>query len=138
MPDDCTIGPSDHVGPQNDHGPTRGEALALVPAGSVMDKMIAEQVMGWKVAEPAAAMLRFVSMGNTLNPSNVPHYSTDVAAAWLVVDVMIDHWDFDLRHVVTYTANFTRFNSLADPGYSADGETAPLAICRAALLAVNP
>lgn len=68
----------------------------------------------------------------------VPHYSTDIAAAWEVVErLRADHGDYS---VIVCWAHETQqwvcsdFDSMTWEGA---GETAPLAICRAALKAVG-
>lgn len=104
---------------------------AKMPAGSALDTLIAEKVMG-------------VQPGNSILP-----YSTNIAAAWTVVEVMI-HKDgvyFGCPHFKH------KHQNLASLGYPEGTEcwycvintkklnkvvlcadTAPLAICRTALL----
>jgi hypothetical protein len=71
-----------------------------------------------------------------------PHYSTDIAAAWLVVDGMARR-GFHARLKTPFTpsdlcfAGFTPHGSTGWNGrgdYEASAESMPLAICRAALL----
>ena len=68
-----------------------------------------------------------------------PHYSTDIAAAWQVVEKMNKR---GFRHVIslshdgqTHHARFISFNPIEEV-YQAWENIAPLAICRAALKAV--
>ncbi len=102
-----------------------------IPAGREMDTLIADKVMG--VTKPAV----------------IPPYSTDIASAWTVVEVMIrkDGVYFGCPHFKH------KHQNLASLGYPEGtecwycvvntkllnkvvlcAETAPLAICRAALL----
>lgn len=102
-----------------------------VPAGSVLDSLIAQKVMGVRSGD------------------SIPPYSTDIAAAWTVVELMI-HKDgvyFGCPHFKH------KHQNLASLGYPEGTEcwycvintktlnkvvlcadTAPLAICRTALL----
>jgi hypothetical protein len=92
---------------------TREEILNM-PAGREMDALIAE-----KVIDPDWVKLKNLC----------PHYSTDIAAAWELVEKMKyftlyrgdGYWECE------YSGQYLE---------SIDAETAPLAICRAALLAV--
>jgi hypothetical protein len=118
---------------------TREEILNM-PASAEMDVMIAEQVLGWK-----RDFGRWVDRdGNkfwTIEPdedyyaceNQCTHFtpSTEIAPAWEVVEKLglsvlkvQDGWQAR-KHV-----------SMSDET-SSNGETAPLAICRAALLALN-
>jgi hypothetical protein len=69
----------------------------------------------------------------------LPDYSGDMNAAWMVVEKLCNETGCDVVKVCkrdpevrgNWSCNFGR-------GFEAFGETAPLAICRAALLAVMP
>jgi hypothetical protein len=67
----------------------------------------------------------------------LPPFSTDIAAAWLVVEKFLDQHDFDLNNLMDndgeWMATIKPLNS--DEYVMAKADTAPLAICRAALLA---
>lgn len=71
-----------------------------------------------------------------------PHYSTDIAAAWEVVEKMRDHPDprFRTLRLVAYSYNrtYATFDiENEDDWTEANGDHAsPLAICRAALVAL--
>ena len=73
-----------------------------------------------------------------------PHknYSTDIAAAWKVVEKMLlgvdpgRHNGFILSFMENDEEVACWYAEFPDPWEYAEGETAPLAICRAALLAV--
>lgn len=122
-------------------------------AGRELDALIAERVMGYEVSRIRAGALLVevyaIERRDEAHPSfdvvmcnyypvSVRRYSTDIAAAWEVVEKLneTERWptiqfgpseDGDLRWWVT----------LVNPA-DADvyAETAPLAICRAALKAV--
>ena len=75
-----------------------------------------------------------------------PHYSTDIAAAWLVVEKLAKEpyaWYIHTINLTTglrYSADYWGEPDSPDGeiiSYNATAETAPLAICRAALMAVQ-
>lgn len=139
-------------------------------AGREMDAQVAEKVMGatWRDSDsvdravctmrkmcgrPKRALVlagrvmcwQSVS-GAMLIPDDgphdtLPHYSTDIAAAWLVVEKLrADGWDFNFDHDVGRSAHalFTRRPILSDCLFEQYADTAPLAICKAALAACAP
>ena len=121
---------------------TRDEILAM-EAGPELDALVAEKVMGWQLTSAyqlGPAWARDIPWGELVLKNAVAYYahewgpSTDIAPAWKVVEKMHKEYGIDV-------------NGLASGGfvctiYGVDGhwrtydETAPLAICRAALLAV--
>jgi hypothetical protein len=133
-------------------------------AGRELDAIIAEKVMGWQ-RETDERELRRLNSGYLdaseyarwwINPSGgwacaSPRYSTDIAAAWEVVERLKDanrddaSYDFDLiyessKERETGLRNdvfgwFAQFGE-AEHG-SGRADTAPLAICLAALEAVG-
>lgn len=105
---------------------TRDEVLAMVP-GRELDALIEHEVIGTR--RPAK--------GWTINPK---HYSTDISAAWEVVDMLkATHWidvsvGLTLEHLSPYMCQIGKHGA---PGLIyAYGETSSEAICKAALLAV--
>lgn len=65
-----------------------------------MDALVAEKVMGWKPTESYWPSQSYrVKCWNTpqsnvpLDMACLPHYSTDIAAAWQVVERLRDHQD---------------------------------------------
>lgn len=122
-------------------------------AGRELDALIAEKVMGGK-AFPARQPTREGSYGTreydlTQEPvfdwippsgilSELPEFSTDIAAAWLVVEKMRDnghlanigHGQGDLPARRIFFADFISRRKRTHES----AETLPLAICRAALL----
>jgi hypothetical protein len=104
-----------------DNAMTRDEILNM-PAGREMDVLI-DQHFGQlqKDSSPIYEM---------------PHYSTDIAAAWEVIEKLCGETGADVVKVCKrdpellrgdWSCNFGR-------GFEAFADTAPLAICRAALL----
>lgn len=119
-----------------------------MPAGIEMDALIAEKVIGAKWDEsrcrvcgfsldPDGKMCRSDDCSMRPVPARradaIAPYSTDIAAAWQVVE--------RLRFcVVTRVMSRGTYKAIAKvsrskPQVSAHAETAPLAICRAALVA---
>ena len=120
------------------------DEISKVHAGREMDMLIAVEVMGWRVdAETAyspsgSANARQVEMGEPW----LPYYSTDMSDAWMVMEKMESHPDEILlslsRHGTTHEnlvwgATFRECRGQQKDFYF-EANTAPLAICRAALL----
>lgn len=126
--------------------PLLGEkgAPTELKAGRELDALIAEKVMGLKY--------EFEGDSPIYAPNDfLPHYSTEIASAWEVIDKM---WrDGEWRVTVFYGGDEARwwgaefaydanhlgaaYHALYDRKVEARADTAPLAICRAALLAVG-
>lgn len=105
---------------------------AAPEAGRELDAMVAERVMG---GEPISRKC----LAN-YDDQKLPHYSTDIAAAWTVVDA-VDTRNAAARAVGVRTFSIHRYD---DGTYiasffnaSATANPAPLAICLAALQAVS-
>ena len=116
-----------------------------MPAGPALDALVAEKVMefwwfsdsrGFRMLIEPITELENVCYTTGQGPfQRVPHYSTDIAAAWLVVEKMRDKgWYWAVYYFTTIEAAFT-YAGLGSKAAQAD--IAPLAICRAALLAVG-
>lgn len=107
-----------------------------------LDVLIAEKVMGWTEIEPDD---RDAFIG--IEPREgacfwaVPYYSTDIAAAWQVVDKLKhftlrrkgDSWTVEYRDCQNPMDHMVVNDCCA----SMTAETAPLAICLAALRSVG-
>jgi hypothetical protein len=127
------------------------EQIDAMPAGREMDALVAERVMGW-VRHPDSmyrhwcerqpdGTLRFLDQCEPLHTVRPWHPSTDIAAAWEVVEKLRGEsfpWEFSLgwRHIEPFVSFGRTANQKDEIGFS-HGETAPLAICRAALKTVN-
>jgi hypothetical protein len=119
------------------------ESILAMGAGKALDIWIAGKVMGWErgidfdIDDYREGVARYEPSSmdvRTFSPS------TDISAAWEVVEKLGNlalqapgstDMNENYRNFKTWTADFIyRFH----PDSEATGETAPLAICRAALL----
>lgn len=141
-----------------------------MPAGREMEGLVAEKVMGWERCIPTSVVDRPVSgvehgVGTPPEPCKencryvgipgpkpravFPYYSTDIGAAWEVVEKMKDNqnksdsygfsWNVELYYMGNEHESGKEWSCiLHGPAGSREGlgSTAPLAICRAALKAV--
>jgi hypothetical protein len=119
-------------------------------AGRELDALIAEKVMGLKLYRHEYYGLsgKLEPDGPFLNPQGlesvnreIPNYSKDIAAAWEVVKKIVhpevvSSFVFDLR-VENWPRKFKAKFSNGGGAYSAIEDSAPLAICLAALKAVE-
>ena len=121
-------------------------------AGKEMDALVAERVMGWKVDKESYSTwvaitdtyLFFPLVGMTKGSWGNWTPSTDISAVWQVVEKMSETWEFSLN----YQDNKYKFllwkpewvtSNLYQARECKEGvsNTVPLAICRAALKAVE-
>ena len=110
---------------------TRDEIINM-PAGRELDALVDKYIVKLAYEFPAG-------MWNGLHT-----YSTDIAAAWYVVEKMIDlkfesNIYIDRAYLRPYVYTVTFYGEGEDgfrPRYQFEGEELPLTICRAALLAV--
>lgn len=126
----------------------RGCEMTAV-AGRELDAEVAEKVMGWRrypipfnrgqaALLPNLAAVELVRPGMNLN-GFAPAYSTDIAAAWQVVEKMVA----DGKVVVVKGDGLRdgernpRWTVLVDGQPRTDAHTAALAICHAALAALE-
>jgi hypothetical protein len=122
-------------------------------AGRELDAEIAAKVMGWTRIgwdhQWNAVQSRPTGWPNALTGlrpgcdsdywmeqdwTRVPHYSTDIAYTWEVVERIGIRWTIDC---VPELKTFRARCEMTEKAYIADGNTAPLAICLAALEAVD-
>lgn len=116
---------------------------ATLQAGWELDAEVAERVMGWTHLDRSSG---YYAVG--IHPGGfregVPRYSTDIAAAWQVVEmfqctVVIQRAPSPDGRVVGYRVSVPDITHKGKPGEpyrlaaNADADTAPLAICLAAL-----
>jgi hypothetical protein len=112
-------------------------------ASRELDAIVAEKVMGW-------SSTRFMNNVHRVSARHpvwqefivVPRYSTDLAAAWQVVDVLLKRnpmQDIHLEHMIGTGWGVSCCYSEEHGGWDGwvYGETAPLAICLAALKSVG-
>lgn len=131
--------------------------------GRALDASVAEKVMGWKCPrhyQDERGNMKNCGVGGYLKygahtwarrqfyqrkeQQMVPcdhfdHYSTDITTAWQVVTQMsADGWKFELlQSCGMWYARFRKVNDPKRSGLCADADTAPMAICVAALRAVE-
>jgi hypothetical protein len=102
-------------------------------AGQELDALVAEYIMGWtpeEGAEPGQRLYR-TPEGARVNRYNVPPYSTGLAAAWTVVEHILQSEDNAL--FVYFYGSF-----MQDPGeWLVPAPQLCLLICRSALAAYN-
>ena len=124
-----------------------------MPAGLEIDELIARTVMEqspcdkWQIDHvDTVAGTVWGLEGGTCNhqtgkcyPERLPpHYSSNIEAAWLVVEKISDRFYTSINNDlgiwnVDFWSDWKEGDD--DPCHPATGETLPLAICRAALLA---
>ena len=102
-----------------------GGDVVLVPLG-----------ITWQLAEP------FLPRRGKIGHINVPLFSTDIEAAWRVVDKLIeDGWQVCIAHPSAgpgpWGVDVYKWLESIEVLATADAATVPLDICRAALLAVT-
>lgn len=125
--------------------------IDAMPAGRELDALVAEKVMGWTACDANEAYPRWMhgdpgdefaeaGRGRGCAPLTtawrVPYsrYSTDIAAAWEVVEKVRGDRDVWLQWDSETSIWGCQFFS---GGHECFADTAPLAICRAALKAVS-
>jgi hypothetical protein len=133
---------------------TRDEILAMNP-GPELDALVAERVMGWKRTNRRPCYPEawanypqewfLTPDGSVENVTNLPRYSADITVAWEVMEKLRGLFDEDyfwhiatLRHgrVSAYFAEeYPPATGKRIVGRS-EADTAPEAICKAALLSV--
>ena len=106
----------------------RDEILNM-PAGREMDALVAEKVMEWH-------MVKWVGWcnDNDILMHSVFFPSTDISAAWEVVEKLTM---FSIAGPIPGKPYFSVWVYIKGKGHTnTTGETAPLAICKAALISV--
>ena len=118
--------------------------IDTMEAGREMDALVAERVMGWRHPDTSGH-----NADQMLPPDwvawndirSVPPFSTDIAAAWQVLEKFLPHVRVECHKDSDYTDGTGWHADIwADSGHgcSEGASTAPVAICRAALKAVEP
>lgn len=120
-------------------------------AGRELDALVAEKVMGWVWWHNTDADLTILvpsdqswpdkwhfasGAGNCTKPADhgAPHYSTDIADAWEVVERLRERgYYLELRGWVQVNDFMACFIMPGGKEYCITDNTAPLALCRAAL-----
>ena len=111
-----------------------------IPAGPYMDALVVTKVMGYEdLGSQLLAGVRYQKpTANGVDILNtVPHYSTDIAAAFQVVETF-DAWDIKKR-IENGEVIMCCYVYLDKTWYGGiEDINVPLAICKASLLAVLP
>ncbi len=111
--------------------------------GPELDALVAEKVMGWK-SRKSVGLATHEGDNLWIRPDNCAAglrvYSTDISAAWEVVEkiksIIKRNFFFELLYTPERPHWYAVFSSTKpERRYSADGRTAPHAICLAALKA---
>jgi hypothetical protein len=129
------------------------DEIMKLEAGRELDALVAEKVMGWQWFDHTGYAIRYFRPPNRFNYGaiaegkeinyleSLPHYSTDIAAAWEVAEKLGNWHGFDFLVIKAagndlWCAGWYEFYGDDYETRAADeAETVPLAICRAALLA---
>jgi len=136
-------------------------AIDEMPAGRELDALVAEKVMGWRITawndgepwgnrevfppfEPINGIPADCDCISHSEAGEPPHYSTDIAAAWEVVEKMNVDYDVMVRQQrfkpdvwECYIVRNGPFGPYDRDFWEGRADTAPLAICRATLKTVN-
>ncbi|SDY98057.1 BC1872 family protein [Hymenobacter psychrophilus] len=121
------------------------EEIEQMPAGREMDGLIAHMVIGAQT-QVIESDWRYDSQHMERRPDrpweHMPYYSTEIGAAWDVVERLDKTAQLcDVTRInggATYLHHCEVWNTSGEPYHRATADTAPLAICRAALLATLP
>ncbi len=124
---------------------TRDEILKM-EAGDEMNLLVAEKVIGWSKRIPRPGWWNCKSSdyalenenGDTICPTcQIPNYSVSIEHSWEVVDKLKKEWIVTITIEQFETSVHLGKNYASKPiEITIDGETSPVAICRASLLAV--
>ena len=111
----------------------------LMEPGRELDALIAEKVMGLHITKESrhtdCPVYDIQDAGRFFAP--ISPYSTSIAAAWEVVEKVADPWVWSLSNYHgEWESELTRID-IDHQGVYASAPTAPLAICHAALKAIE-
>lgn len=106
--------------------------------GRELDALVAEKVMGIPVTEEDGRYWPPPRPGNNFSPHEILGYSTSLAAVWEVVEMLSSDCVFEISREKAghYSCGFYR-EAYVDPLGLGKADTAPHAICLAALKAVG-
>jgi len=112
------------------------EEIDKMEAGHELDALVAERVMGHRYSGGVTSWCR--EDGKLVQPDGgLPPYSTDISAAWEVVERLRKDWAIRIGSSDLIGNGWgVRMWSTYVPGPAVDAATAPLAISRCALKAV--
>ena len=115
--------------------------IDTMKAGLEMDALVAEKVMGLKLREDCCGEYEYEIVPN--EPSSItcwarlPEYSTEIEAAWDIMDHLIDLHPAIMWENCEWECCLDDHNKGHGEQFWGYADTAPLAICRAALKAVE-
>ena len=100
-----------------------------------IDKLVAEKVMGWVDGVGERKDLSYSPDLGFCSPDDLPHYSTDISAAWQVIEKLKEQFVF----ILWPNSNIAQICHNETEEYLADVKTDSMAlsICLAALKAVG-
>lgn len=106
-----------------------------------IDALVAEKVMGYIVTVGVNPLMGKIESGSCMWFGELPHYSTDIGAAWTVIEKVYERTGSWIL-VCPINGRFVAYEmtGCADPDFGAFCEyadTAMMAICLAALKAVG-
>lgn len=116
--------------------PHCGVGIGEHGAGRCLDKWVAETVMGWKwmpTPDPEGQHYCWVKDGCEIGDFEP---SSDISAAWEVVEKMAERCGIFVMKVRP-GQDCVAWIHLSGADYTANADSLPLAICRAAVLAAN-
>lgn len=114
--------------------------MSELEPGRELDHAVASKIMGWEYKRWAVDRRHMMWHSPEGHADNVPRFSTEIAAAWEVVENVVARGydaDFGLRRDFTVPQWEATFASPDKVFYWAIAPTVQLAICQAALKTVS-
>ena len=113
------------------------EEIKNMLASREMDALITEKVFGVSTYQSFGG--DYMIKSSTVKNLNCPHYSTNIEYAWKAVECACEYDNvFSIWNIAKDGSWRVRLTSRKEPAiFEASADTAPLAICRALLLATN-
>jgi len=111
-----------------------------MPAGNKMDELVAEKVFGLTITHKKAEQWHVNESTYVMRPdgavSDLPFYSTDIQAAWLIFERFFQDSSAMIGRCWTPHKEWAIFSPYDGCTVEESAETVPLLICRYALKAV--
>jgi hypothetical protein len=108
------------------------EDIDNMQAGRELDALVAQNLMNWRVTQ--ACGVYAVCFGDSI--AQLPYFSTDIKDAWLVVDKLRELGLPVHIQVTQHQYGVVGYRDILNDDWMW-ADTAPLAICRAALMALS-
>jgi hypothetical protein len=118
------------------------EQIAALPASRALDAEVAEKVLGW-LRTPTGLLAPVDALGlpPSTDPIALPHFSTDMAAAWLALAKCCHEWEIGCDPAGWGDVKIYGWRGTPDDGDDVEHRVgfghiskAPAAICKALLL----